>query len=622
MSAIKLPQIQTIPDFGLEEPYKSDVWIIHDWEYYKNAPKEQQEAWDTRSNSTKHNMVFDIINNPVIREELKYCMYKYYSSNIKLRTFGDKYDLLKQFTKFFNLHDYDSIINTDISEFEKYLSEVAHIKTTINNGTRVNITESKIETVTKKNKPVSFLETCIKWVNEYLDILDGKSIYERDIWKSKDFPKVGELECKRYLHFENIQTEEFKNILKEYCKHRISCVSFDTVFAHQTAVLRFYEFIEEGSYELTHLSELNRDILEDYFIWLRTESGFSQNLINSSIWRLKHFFETISLLDLPNIPQFDLIMDTDYAFKTEKAPNPFTPEELEAIRNIIPKIKKPYNFVVFCLMMLGCRVSEVLNLKISQVKQSNDGSYYLVLHQHKTKAEYLKPLINQVDMVVNHLIKQNKKRFGENAVYVFSKDNEDKPLEFSALLQNLNRVLIEENVLDRDGLPIHCNTHRFRSTFATSIMQAGGDKRATAQMLGQKTLSCVDNYVDIPEKDKQFYFEPKLKDDQIFISNIDNMDEETLKDHENAIPLCNGWCTKNSAFGVCKKANYCLSCDAFVPSPAHIYTYERQLQEIETTITLAKANRMEIILNKSLKTKEDLERILNTLYEKGGYKNE
>ena len=160
------------------------------------------------------------------------------------------------------------------------------------------------------------------------------------------------------------------------------------------------------------MSELNRDILEDYFVYLRTESGLTQYLINHSIWNLKIFFETIDLLDLPNIPEFNLILETDYAFKTEKAPNPFTKEELESIKGIIPKLEKPYNLILFCLFMLGCRVGEILNLKISQIRKHSDGSYYILLYQYKTKAEYEKPLVDALAKLINSQIAYNKKRFG------------------------------------------------------------------------------------------------------------------------------------------------------------------------------------------------------------------
>ena len=616
--AIIKPQLQNIPDFGLIEPFSSDVWKIIDWDYYKNASKEQQEGWKERSNATQNTMDFSYINNPIIREELKYCMYKYFQSNVLPRTLADKYDLLKQFIKFFNANEYESITHTDIDEFENYIKNVAKLKTKINNGTRINVTNLQVEPVTKRSKYTSFLSTCIKWVSKYLDNLNEKDIYKRDTWYASELPN-GKDNSEMIIYFGDIANDEFKIALKEYCKHRSANISFLTVADCKRNIVRFYDFLEENYPDIKCLSELNRDILEDYFVYLRTESGLTQYLINHSIWNLKIFFETIDLLDLPNIPEFNLILETDYAFKTEKAPNPFTKEELESIKGIIPKLEKPYNLILFCLFMLGCRVGEILNLKISQIRKHSDGSYYILLYQYKTKAEYEKPLVDALAKLINSQISYNKKRFGENAIYVFSGKKEDKPIAPSTLTQNISRVLFEENILDKDGKPLHCNTHRFRSTFATNLLQSGVEPNSVSKMLGQKCSDSVYYYIDVTDKEKQSYLKPRLEADQVLITNLGKLDDKVFSDYENPIPLCNGWCVKNSAFGVCKKANHCISCDAFVPTFAHIASYERQLQEIEATIAISKANCMQLMLNNALKTKESLEKILKKLYEKGGH---
>jgi hypothetical protein len=180
-------------------------------------------------------------------------------------------------------------------------------------------------------------------------------------------------------------------------------------------------------------------------------------------------------------------------------------------------------------------------------------------------------------------------------------------------------VLFEENILDKDGKPLHCNTHRFRSTFATNLLQSGVEPNSVSKMLGQKCSDSVYYYIDVTDKEKQSYLKPRLEADQVLITNLGKLDDKVLSDYENPIPLCNGWCVKNSAFGVCKKANHCISCDAFVPTFAHIASYERQLQEIEATIAISKANCMQLMLNNALKTKESLEKILKKLYEKGGH---
>ena len=89
-----------------------------------------------------------------------------------------------------------------------------------------------------------------------------------------------------------------------------------------------------------------------------------------------------------------------------------------------------------------------------------------------------------------------------------------------------------------------------------------------------------------------------------------------MNDYEAPIALCNGWCVKSPTLGTCAKANHCLECNMFIPTIAHLSHYERQLHDVEATIAVAKANDMEVLLNKSLKTKESLENIIYKIRER------
>lgn len=67
---------------------------------------------------------------------------------------------------------------------------------------------------------------------------------------------------------------------------------------------------------------------------------------------------------------------------------------------------------------------------------------------------------------------------------------------------------------------------------------------------------------------------------------------------EIATPLCNGFCVRNPEMGACPKANACLSCGLFKPSIEYLNYYCMQLNEVEATIQVAKANDMDLLLEK------------------------
>ena len=116
--------------------------------------------------------------------------------------------------------------------------------------------------------------------------------------------------------------------------------------------------------------------------------------------------------------------------------------------------------------------------------------------------------------------------------------------------------------------------------------------------------------------DMKKQLKPRLDKDEILISSIGLVQEFDSSMFENLIPLANGWCSKNPNLGICKKANACIFCDLFVPTPRHLPTYKLQLLNIEATIEAARANKMDSILENSLKSKEALERIIAQIEKK------
>ena len=98
------------------------------------------------------------------------------------------------------------------------------------------------------------------------------------------------------------------------------------------------------------------------------------------------------------------------------------------------------------------------------------------------------------------------------------------------------------------------------------------------------------------------------------------MDEFSLDDYENAIPLCNGWCCRPAGFGVCDKANACLTCPQFKPSSRHLVSYQIQLSELESTLAVAEENGYTRIVEKcktEIKAlREIIEKLEETLNEK------
>lgn len=271
--------------------------------------------------------------------------------------------------------------------------------------------------------------------------------------------------------------------------------------------------------------------------------------------------------------------------------------------------------MIYALILLGIRCSELSFLSVDALKQTDDGTYYLLINQYKTKKEYMKPIPEKLALLLKKEIKRNQDTFGkENVKYVFVNEK-NKPIKLAILNTNLRKVIFENDIRDSSGELLHVTTHMFRATVGTNLISAGLDPESAAKLLGQTTLSSLSHYATVTNETVKEQLKPRIEKDEMLIRNIGKI--EKLK--EATMPsraLCNGFCNKNPLTEPCEHANACLNCSMFVPSIQFLNGYYIQLQEVEATIKVAEANDYKLMLKKALKDKENLEKIINALERK------
>ncbi len=605
-----------LPEFDIPEQYKADTWAIKEWAIYTQATEKQQHVWDIRSSATDGKLDFTLCNNLYIREELKYVMYSILETGINVSTLGNNYDYLKNLCKYINdTKKYNSLVNFTQSSYASYYSIKLRRKVIVKSSATINKNMEKIEQ-NKTNKGITFLNRCIKILNDYYN--RELPILERDVWRAKHMKPINPtVKTGIHLDFTDIPQKSIKQNAKEFCLFKLGSCDNSTVCKYLLHIRNFAKWLFNYDPAIIHLSQLNRDIMEDYFFYLRIELDCSDHYANLGILQLKAFFETLMILECDNIPENFLILPTDYTFKSKKEAKYYTPEESQNITNVMKYMEKTDAKIVFCLKILGSRISELLDLKPSSVYAKDDNSYYLKIYQPKVKREYIKVLPPQVSDLILSEINKNRRKYNCEPEYVFLSEEGSKIL-YSSFTKRLNRLFYDHQVKDRNGNLLRFQTHRFRATVATNLVNAGYGAKQTAEILGQSSLESLTHYIHIHDETVIKQLAPRLAKDDALIRNIGLMDKispETIK--TTYTPLCNGWCIRDvSNLGVCKKANSCLTCGLFKPSIEFLNNYEMQLQDVLATIEIARANDMEVLLKKNLKLKEDLERIIRVVKEK------
>ena len=597
---------QQAHNFNLPEPYCNDVWDVQSMDIYINATDNIKNRWKLRSSKWNYKFDFSICNNKAIREELKYFCYQLLiKKKISIATFAEYCDKFALLYKFINANTYSSIVDVDIDDYSNFIVDTGH-KRISDNGTY--IAGNKTVSSKKANKLISVLAYIQETLKLYYDSL--LPLMDRDLWLPEYF--VGKETSGRKINFESIKQDTIKKQCKVFAKLKIENNTFDNV-SHLIYVLTcFSEWLYDYDSSIKSFAEINRDDLEEYFVYLRLESGFSSNKANDSILTLRNFIATGLMLQWKDFSNKQLITKNDYTFKGKTRTPVYSETEMNKIVEVVSSVEPIYAEVLVLLITIGCRVNELLKMKQSMIT-CIDGQYYLSLYMHKTKRDNDTPVSDGVAKIILKRIKHTKESFPDSD-YVFVKDNGYR-VEYSTFIKKIKKIIIENNILDDNGDLLQFRTHSLRATKATNLLMAGYSAESTAQMLGHKNLDSLSHYITVSNKELWGKMKPLLDKETVFINSIGEVDHKSLMEYEVVQPLCNGFCCRSITLGACDKANACLNCKLFKPSREFITDYKNQLVDINALIALAEANDYPQSLENNLKTKESLERIIREMEE-------
>ena len=137
----------------------------------------------------------------------------------------------------------------------------------------------------------------------------------------------------------------------------------------------------------------------------------------------------------------------------------------------------------------GCRVSEIVSLKLSSLENENSSA----IITGKGKKDRRVFFENDAKIALEEYLKDRKKRFSENECktpFVFV-NQQGKPLTTGGVRYILSKYTGNE------GLKHHISPHAIRHTFATSMISNGADVRIVQEMLGHSSISTTQKYTHI-----------------------------------------------------------------------------------------------------------------------------
>ena len=270
---------------------------------------------------------------------------------------------------------------------------------------------------------------------------------------------------------------------------KVRNLSDNTLISYKNDIEKFLIFSKDhfgGSLSMSDLESMQISDFRSFLSFLRNR-GIGTTSIARVISSLKSFFNflvknekiknsTIQSLKSPKAKKsLPRPISADLAIEAIKYSQEIEKEKWVGLRN---------KSILMLLYGCGLRISEALNLNYEDINENE----YLVI-RGKGNKERLVPLMEFIKHEIKEYIKECPKGF----------KNGD-PLFLGKRMNRLSPRIIQytlEKIRHNLSLPETATPHALRHSFATHLLDSGGDLRTIQELLGHSSLSTTQRYTKV-----------------------------------------------------------------------------------------------------------------------------
>jgi integrase/recombinase XerD len=469
----------------------------------------------------------------------------------------------------------------------------------------------------------------------------NNSWYENDVWKLDDLGlKTTATERQLSISFTGIRQEWLKELIKKYLKLCAITGSASKIVQSISALKLFAKFLFE-KYPGAISKDIDRSIIEDYLHFLN-QMNIKITTKNNRIVNLSNFLKTCHVRKWIDGIEPYLIYQEDHP-KIPKNISRYMPESVvqqlhQNIKFLDDNLRRMFSVLLEC----GMRVSELVSLKYDCLLQDSDNDYHLKIFQFKLKKEYKIPVSKEVADIILEQQEAVKAEWGTHEFLfpvphklklvdgkMHTSKSSGKLWRRKPLSYHLNVLAKKQNILGPAGELWHFDTHSFRHTTATRMINSGVSQHIVQKFLGHESPEMTSRYAHIHDETlKQEFakFQGKLvniagenlKPEQLVNdiaigTDINAIDARWLKKNILMQALPNGTCALPVVSNKCPHANACLTCTNFRTDKRHLDSHKKQLEYTVKIIDIAKSNGWKRQEEMNIPVKDNLEKIISAL---------
>lgn len=448
-----------------------------------------------------------------------------------------------------------------------------------------------------------------------------KTEYEKDIW---DLRKLGvdlNLSASAYrINFRSITLPWLRQAAKQFLRYELARRSASAGKNRMTALRAFSRFLD-ATHPHLEAEAIDRMVVIEYLQFL-SSLHLAPHTRNEYVVWLRIFLDLCAREKWAAVPEKQLIYNDDFLRRGKAKPR-FIPQEiLTQLNEHLDALPAPIMRMLLILQECGLRIGELCTLPWDCLTQDASGDWFLRYYQTKMKKEHTIPLAREIVAVIQEQQQAVQTEWDQTIPWLFPNEK-GVPIKQLVFVRALNRLAYEKGIRDTSGRPYHFQSHQFRHTVATRMINNGVPLHIVQKYLGHESPDMTAVYATIHDatmKEEYLKYRGKVVDmvGRVVVQEgqVNAGDPQWIKKNILAQALPHGTCALPLVAGDCPHANACLTCVHFRTNASFLPQIKAQLLETQKLIQVARANGWKRQVEMNERVEANLTGIIHTLEER------
>jgi site-specific recombinase XerD len=265
--------------------------------------------------------------------------------------------------------------------------------------------------------------------------------------------------------------QQLKSFLDHLAMRRYSP---STITTYKNELIQLLQLLNNRA-----VQELTPDDLRRYMVYCAEELKLSENTMHSRLNAFKYYFEQV-------LGKEKFFWDIPRPKKPQQLPKLLNEDEISRLFNALTN--KKHKAMLFTAYSAGLRVSEIVNLKLSDI---DSGRMQILVERAKGKKDRyvnLSPVLLDILRQYLNVCRPRPK------IFLFESESTGEAYPTRTVQQ------IFSNAKHKAGIRKEVGIHSLRHSFATHLLDKGVDIRYIKDILGHFNIKTTERYLHVSKK--------------------------------------------------------------------------------------------------------------------------